>query len=68
MVLVPFGEYIPFGDTFPALYSLAPPATGRFLPGKSREPLPFGKYLLSVNICYEDIFPGQVRSLMRSST
>jgi apolipoprotein N-acyltransferase len=65
MVLVPFGEYIPFGDTFPALYSLAPTATGRFLPGKSRDPLPFGKYLLSVNICYEDIFPGQVRSLMR---
>ena len=65
MVLVPFGEYIPFGETFPALYELAPPATGRFLPGKSREPLAFGKYLLSVNICYEDIFPGQVRSLMR---
>jgi apolipoprotein N-acyltransferase len=65
MVLVPFGEYIPFGDTFPALYSLAPPSTSRFLPGESREPLRFGKYLLSVNICYEDIFPGQIRSLMR---
>jgi apolipoprotein N-acyltransferase len=65
MVLVPFGEYIPFGETFPALYSLAPPATGRFHPGESREPLPFGAYLLSVNICYEDIFPGQVRDLMR---
>lgn len=65
MVLVPFGEYIPFGEIFPALYSLAPPSTGRFLPGENREPLTFGKYLLSVNICYEDIFPGQVRSLMR---
>lgn len=64
MVLVPFGEYIPFGETFPALYSLLP-VPGRFQPGQSREPLPFGKYLLSVNICYEDIFPGQVRSLMR---
>ena len=64
MVLVPFGEYIPFGETFPSLYSLAP-FTSRFRPGESREPLPLGKYLLSVNICYEDIFPGQVRSLMR---
>lgn len=64
MVLVPFGEYIPFGETFPALYSLLP-VPGRFQPGESREPLPFGKYLLSVNICYEDIFPGHVRSLMR---
>jgi apolipoprotein N-acyltransferase len=65
MVLVPFGEYIPFGETFPSLYSLAPPSTSSFLPGESREPIPFGSYLLSVNICYEDIFPGQVRSLMR---
>jgi len=64
MVLVPFGEFIPFGETFPSLYSLAP-FTGMFRPGESREPLPLGKYLLSVNICYEDIFPGQVRSLMR---
>jgi apolipoprotein N-acyltransferase len=64
MVLVPLGEYIPFGETFPALYSLVP-SVGRFWPGESREPLPFGKYLLSASICYEDIFPGQIRSLMR---
>jgi apolipoprotein N-acyltransferase len=66
MVLVPFGEYIPFGETFPSLYSLVP-TTGRFQPGKNTEPLPFGKHLLSVNICYEDIFPGQIRSLMRGA-
>ena len=64
MVLVPLGEYIPFGETFPALYSLVPTAS-RFWPGESPEPLRFGKYLLSVNICYEDIIPGQIRSLMR---
>jgi len=65
MVLVPFGEYIPFGENFPVLYSLVP-TTGRFQPGTNLEPLPFGKYLFSVNICYEDIFPGQIRSLMGS--
>src|SRR6185369_13053028 len=62
MVLAPFGEYIPVGETFPALYSLIPPP-GRFQPGVSREPVAFGKYLLSVNLCYEDIFPVQVRFL-----
>jgi apolipoprotein N-acyltransferase len=64
MVLVPFGEYIPFGETFPALNALTP-FTIRLRPGESREPLALGKFLLSVNICYEDIFPGQVRSLMQ---
>ncbi|HEX6828758.1 MAG TPA: apolipoprotein N-acyltransferase [Burkholderiales bacterium] len=67
MVLVPFGEYIPFGNIFPRLYSLSP-ATGRFWAGESRQPLRFGKHLLSVNICYEDIFPGHVRSLMGGSS
>jgi apolipoprotein N-acyltransferase len=64
MVLVPFGEYIPFGDTFPWLYSWSP-YSSRFWPGESEEPLLFGKHPLSVSICYEDIFPGQIRSLMR---
>lgn len=63
-VLVPFGEFIPLGETFPALYALAP-SVGRFWPGESLEPLQLGQYLLSVNICYEDIFPGHIRSLMR---
>jgi apolipoprotein N-acyltransferase len=64
MVLVPFGEYIPFGDTFPRLYSWLP-QTGRFRPGENEEPLLIGDRRLSVSICYEDIFPGQIRALMR---
>ena len=63
-VLVPFGEYIPCGDTFPWLYAWSP-YLSRFWPGESDEPLQFGKHLLSVSICYEDLFPGQIRSLMR---
>jgi apolipoprotein N-acyltransferase len=64
MVLVPFGEYIPFGDTFPWLYSWSP-YSGRFWSGENEEPLLLDGHALSVNICYEDIFPGQVRLLMQ---
>ncbi|WP_246014746.1 apolipoprotein N-acyltransferase [Geomonas oryzae] len=63
-VLVPFGEYIPFGDVFPILYSWSP-YSSKFFSGKSVEPLKLGPHLLSVSICYEDIFPTHIRKLMR---
>jgi apolipoprotein N-acyltransferase len=63
-VLVPFGEYIPFGDVFPQLYAWSP-YSGRFWKGKITEPLSLNGHILTVNICYEDIFPTHVRMLMQ---
>lgn len=63
MVLVPLGEYIPLGDIFPILYSWSPHSS-RLWPGENVEPLQLGKHFISVSICYEDIFPGQINKLM----
>ncbi|MEK6543054.1 MAG: apolipoprotein N-acyltransferase [Elusimicrobiota bacterium] len=65
--LLVFGEYLPFGDIFPKLYDLFP-YTGHFLRGENLLPLAMGDWRLSVNICYEDIWPGLIRKLMRSAT
>lgn len=62
--LVTFSEYIPFGDRFPILYEWSP-NSGRFVPGKSFEPLAFGEHELAVFICYEDISPSFVNRIMR---
>ncbi len=59
--LLAFGEYLPFGETFPILYKWSP-HSGRFSPGTSLEPLPMtvkgSEHKVSVLICYEDILPG----------
>ncbi|MBX3204226.1 MAG: apolipoprotein N-acyltransferase [Labilithrix sp.] len=59
--LLAFGEYLPFGDTFPILYKWSP-HSGRFSPGKSLEPLIVDvkgvEHKVSALICYEDILPG----------
>jgi len=58
--LVPFGEYLPF----PSLFSFAGGLTkevGEFTPGQSRMPLDAGSSRLGLFICYESIFPDDVR-------
>ena len=58
--LVPFGEYLPF----PSLFSFAGGLTkevGQFERGASREPLNAGGTKLGTFICYESIFPDEVR-------
>ncbi len=58
--LVPFGEYLPF----PKLFAFAGGLTkevGEFRAGQSRAPLDAGGPRLGVFICYESVFPDEVR-------
>jgi apolipoprotein N-acyltransferase len=58
--LVPFGEYLPF----PRLFAFAGGLTkevGEFEAGRSRAPLAAGNSRLGIFICYESVFPGEVR-------
>ncbi len=57
--LLAFGEYLPFGEMFPALYRMSPNSS-RFSSGTSLEPLVWGDHRISALICYEDILPGFV--------
>ena len=58
--LVPFGEYLPF----PQLFAFAAGLTkevGEFQRGSSRTPLNAGGERFGMFICYESIFPDEVR-------
>ena len=61
MHLVPFGEYVPFKRVFGFAGGLTK-EVGDFSRGVSREPLQAGSKL-GVFICYESIFPDEVRQL-----
>ena len=58
--LVPFGEYVPFRRFLPFMDVLAK-EVGDFDHGSSRQPLQAGNARLGVFICYESVFPDEVR-------
>ena len=63
--LVPFGEYLPF----PHLFAFAGGLTkevGQFEPGRSRKPLNAGGEQLGIFICYESVFPDEVRQFAKN--
>jgi apolipoprotein N-acyltransferase len=61
--LVPFGEYVPFPSVFSFAGGLTQ-AVGNFTRGTSRAPLQAGDQKLGIFICYESIFPNEVRQLV----
>jgi apolipoprotein N-acyltransferase len=58
--LVPFGEYVPFKDLFPFM-DMITKQIGSFARGQSRDPLEGGGQRLGILICYESVFPDEVR-------
>lgn len=58
--LVPFGEYVPFKDLFSFAKKLTK-EVGDFVPGTERLVLPVHSYKMGTFICYESIFPDEIR-------
>jgi apolipoprotein N-acyltransferase len=63
--LLAFGEYLPFGDTFPSMYEISK-NSGKFTPGNRLDPLKFGNHEIATFICYEDIIPSFVNSIVKN--
>jgi apolipoprotein N-acyltransferase len=63
--LVPFGEYVPFQDMFSFAKKLTK-EVGDFVRGTERLVLPVHSYKLGTFICYESIFPDEIREFARN--
>jgi apolipoprotein N-acyltransferase len=63
--LVPFGEYVPFADLLFFAKKLTRDV-GTFSRGTSRQPLQVDSTPVGVFICYESVFPNEVRQLARN--
>jgi apolipoprotein N-acyltransferase len=64
--LLPFGEYLPFGERFPKLYEISK-HSGRFTPGDEQKSLEFEGHRIAPLICYEDIVPDFVRAVVNKT-
>jgi len=69
--LVPFGEYVPFSNKFPALHKLVLGELGEFTPGNkftifTLHPLPSAQVSFAALVCFEDIFPEISRKFVNS--
>src|SRR6266704_5216096 len=62
--LVPFGEYLPFAKWLSFAGGLTK-EVGDFSRGTSRAPLQAGNQKLGIFICYESIFPDEIRRVAR---
>jgi len=61
LVLMPFGEFLPFASTFPVLKQLSP-NTGDFTPGDGPAVLEVDPDLrVGTLVCYDDMLAGHVR-------
>jgi apolipoprotein N-acyltransferase len=58
--LVPFGEYVPFQNIL-SFASKLTREVGDFLPGTERQPISIDGERLGIFICYESVFPNDVR-------
>jgi apolipoprotein N-acyltransferase len=63
--LVPYGEYVPFKKWLPFLGKLVA-QVGDFRPGTPGKTLLWEKNALGVQICYEIIFPGLSRAMVKN--
>lgn len=68
IILVPFGERVPFEDTFPIFNPILERfnmGQGDFSPGEEKVILDLGSEKFALIICYESIFPDFVREFIQ---
>lgn len=63
--LVPFGEYVPLQDYLPFIHKLTE-QSGDFFAGEKGDTLEFSKGKIGVQICFEVIFPGLSRAMVKN--